>query len=647
MATLNFFPTNGVRIRRTNVTTNGVTADIDANVKEQLTYLNDLLSKSIYQRDDQGGWIGPDDSLIADFITSPLKSRRYGSKHRAEHQWEEDSLLYKIYSAINNINTNSTTASGTFNGSGAPHLYSLEEYIDAEDKLSLLKFDFSDRLANNWNNLDYNVRSILSYPAIVDYLLAMGYNSGYQEINGLTNFIFGNRYGNRNVVVYTQMSAAREYIHAEKLDMDYNDDNDHIMEDVLKGNPSFSSQSFHVFIQKIINNIVDNNTELALLKSSQYFNSIPVAMIPRLIKMIRTSILPVTKTNIDSRLPIFMNETENTPGWEDYTETETDQSAPDFSVTFLDDDSAVVQVQADNIRCAAQMFYSMTLGEDLDIFSVVNFFTHKYMVRGNVQISDTTLREDLQLYVFSNKFTNPKTGKIIDRTRPSERKMFYKQVFNYGNSPVTDDVVVNKEFPKFWRTLIMEVAKYIQKAQESPNPDSYVSRQTVMQSVEDLQYNLSTHCSGMANVISPIIYDELYFVIKRILSHPEIVKQLVPAGGNWWKVVEMLYEGMKHQRPKTTILYNKAKLGYAILSSIADYNPATFEDDTRYSTFISNVDAFIISQAQLQSKDDDDESPEDADRKRMRMQHKDHDDDEEEKAPAKTPSANGKDEWDF
>ena len=633
MATLNFFPsTNGVKIRRTNITTNGVTADIDSHVKEQLTYMNDLLGTPIYIKEG-GDFQTVEGMSVRELVQLPLKARMYGNSHRKEQQWQEDSLLNIIYKAINN--------------SKYDKIYSLEEYIDAEDKLSLLKFDFKDRLNNNWNNLDLNTRSILSYPNIVNYLLAFGYNAGYTEVNGLTNFIFGNKSGNRNVIIYTQISASRQYIHEERVSVEFNNEKNPVITDILKGNPSFSSLSFSAFVMKTLENYVDNSSELDILKDSKYYKDIPPSMIPKLIKQIKASILPVTDSNIDILLPIFMNEIENTPGWEDDT-SDTDGSAPDYSVTFLDDDAATVQVVSDNIRCAAQMFYSMTLGEELDIFSVVNFFTHKFMVRGNIQISDSQLREDLQMYVFSNKFPHPRTGKIIERTRPAERRMFYKQVFNYGNAAVTDDVVVNKEFPKYWRILIMEVARYIQRAQDSPNPESYVSRQTVMQAVEDLQYNLSTHCSGMANVISPIIYDELYFVIKRILNHPEIVKQLVPAGGNWWKVIEMLYEGMKHQRPKTTIHYNKAKLGYEILNSIADYNPTTFEDDKRFSAFISNVDAFIISQAQLQQKEEDENEDKGNREYRRRERHaeKEEDEDAAEKLPTPSPSA-GKDEWDF
>src|SRR5882757_3376874 len=63
---------------------------------------------------------------------------------------------------------------------------------------------------------------------------------------------------------------------------------------------------------------------------------------------------------------------------------------------------------------------------------------------------------------------------------------------------------------------------------------------------------------------------------------------------------------MKNVRPKATVLYNKAKLGHDIIRSIADYNPATFEDDANFSAFISNVDAFITTQSILQEALTDD-----------------------------------------
>jgi hypothetical protein len=193
----------------------------------------------------------------------------------------------------------------------------------------------------------------------------------------------------------------------------------------------------------------------------------------------------------------------------------------------------------------------MILGDELNVFDIMNYFTHKYLIRGGINIEDSRLREDLQTYVFSNRFTDLKTKKIVDRTRPAERQMFYRQVFDYGNAQVTDDLILNKEFTKLWKVLILESAKYLERAQAAFNPDSYVSRQNVMQAVEDLQYNLSTHCTGMANVITPLIYAELNFVIQRIFMHPEILRQIVPAGGTWWRVVETLYMGMKNARTES------------------------------------------------------------------------------------------------
>jgi hypothetical protein len=281
------------------------------------------------------------------------------------------------------------------------------------------------------------------------------------------------------------------------------------------------------------------------------------------------------------------------------------------------------------------------------VFNAMNYFTNKFLIRGGIEITDARLRDDLQMYVFSNKFTDPRSGKVNDRTRPAERHMFYRQVFNWGSGKVTPELIVNPEFPRLWKVLILESAKYIERAQISPNPNSFVSRQNVMQAVEDLQYNLSTHCTGMANVITPLIYGELNFIITRIFMHPEILRQVVPQGGTWWRVVETLYMGMKNTRPRSTVIYNKAKLGDSILRSIAVYNPSTFEQDGPFSSFISDVDAFITTQSILQEGLTDS------------LVHGDADDDARKNAdrpgggnsanpgPAAAPAMSGNDEWAF
>jgi hypothetical protein len=82
--------------------------------------------------------------------------------------------------------------------------------------------------------------------------------------------------------------------------------------------------------------------------------------------------------------------------------------------------------------------------------------------------------------------------------------------------------------------------------------------------------------------------------------HDEIRRQIVPAGGTWWRVVEALYMELKKARPKATVIYNKAVYGYEIIRAIADYTPAAFADEKTFSDFMSTVDAFITTQSILQ-----------------------------------------------
>ena len=150
-------------------------------------------------------------------------------------------------------------------------------------------------------------------------------------------------------------------------------------------------------------------------------------------------------------------------------------------------------------------------------------------------------------------------------TRTGERRSFYRQVFDHGNEPVPGDGLANSDFGRLWKILMLESARYLERAQTSPNPDSFVSRQNVMQAVEDLQYNLSTSCVGMATVMTPLMYAELDFVVDRILGHPEVRKHLVPSGGSWWQVVEKLQAG-QGRRARATVLNNKARIGYALVA---------------------------------------------------------------------------------
>lgn len=651
------------KIKRPLITTSGFDSDVDATVKSHLDELNELLGKRIFTRDTERDELVEDvaEKLAEQFVkeledqsviqakqgmTPPqitversrvepdineLLSRPLTPKKIPDNTWAADSLLDAFKQKAE-----------------APDNITLSEYIDMTAPLSSLKYAFQGSLSSNWFNLDYNTKAVLNgYPAITDYLIAYAYHvMDLHEVSGLKNFIQNNKNGVKNVANYAAVSAARKLIVKEQLIVPgYNDDSSAIVKAIKSANLSLTSVSFKKTLKKIVDDFIFNSAESQLIDNAN-IGVIPPGIKPMLIKYIKSSPVPITAQNVNFFLPLFISQIQGATPVAEPTEVDAEESDKDFDVQFLEDDRSQIQISQSAVKCASQLYYSMTLGDELDVFNTVNYFTHKYLIRGGIEIQDARLREDLQMYVFSNRFLDLKTKRVVDRTRPAERQMFYTQVFNQGNAQANGDLIPNQEFPKLWKVLILESAKYLERAQASPNPDSYVSRQNVMQAVEDLQYNLSTHCTGMANVITPLIYAELNFVIQRIFMHPEILRQVVPAGGTWWRVVETLYMGMKNVRPKATVLYNKAKLGHDIIRSIANYNPATFEDDKNFAAFISNVDAFITTQSILQESLSDDlreiDDEEDAEQNGSGSNYSG-----QVNASAGNGSKNGQDEWDF
>jgi hypothetical protein len=357
---------------------------------------------------------------------------------------------------------------------------------------------------------------------------------------------------------------------------------------------------------------VFNGAEAKLVDhADKAIGPIPAQMKPVLIRYIQASNalrIPITEANVVYYVSGWIQQIARTQQTEDPAapSTSPDQADSDFDITPFDDDRSQIQISRSAVKCASQLYYGMVLGEELQVFNAMSFFTHKYLVRGSLTIEDSRLRDDLQSYVFSNRFTDPRTNRVLDRTRPAERAMFYRQVFNSGGAQVNDEVVLNQEFPRLWKVLMLESAKFLERAQLSPNPDNYVSRQNVLQAVEDLQYNLSTHCTGMSNVIAPLINAELEFVVRRIFMHPEVLRQVVPSGGTWWRVVETLTLAMTGARPKATVIYNKAKGGNDIIRAIADYDPQVFAQDETFGDFIGTVERFITTQSILQDALTDD-----------------------------------------
>jgi hypothetical protein len=575
------------KIRRPLTTLTGAFFDVDRTIKTHLTELNEVLGRRIFNRQ------GPEwEPNVGEIVALELRPRRVPPRpDNPPRKWANNSLAQ----------TFATRAAGQF---------SLGDYIDQTPAISKLKYAFEASLSSSWLALEPNAKAVLEdYQAIRDYLVACAQVQGrVHDLNSLTHFILSNAHGAKNIADYAIVSAARTLVTKEQIKVNgYNDDDSVIVRALREAGLPLST-AFRSGANAVINNFVFNREQDEMIEAfeDEGLGPVPVAIKPQLIKYMKASTIPIVPGNANTWIPLLIQQIQGNAIVAEPTEVDAEESEKDFDVAdFLQDDSELLQVSRSAVKCASQLYFSMVLGDELNVFDVANYFTHKYLIRGGIEVLDRHLRDDLQMYVFSNKFTDLRTNRTEDRTRPVERQMFYRQVFNEGYGQVTDDVIVNDEFPRLWKILILESAKYLERAQTTFNQDS-LSPQNVMQSVEDLQYNLSTHCTGMANVITPLIYAELDFIIQRIFKHPEVVRQVVPQGGTWWRVVETLYMGMKNSRPRSTVIYNKANLGNKIIRAIADYNQSEFEDDQKFSEFISLVDAFITTQSILQEALTDD-----------------------------------------
>lgn len=568
-------------------------SNLDATIKSHLDELNNLL---LVKGTAAAMKTAELEALIKMLLTPKfVPGRVIAGKN---HKWYSNSIADDLNSKADTTNT-------------------ISEYIQRTPAISILRSEFLRNLKTILPDFDSNARAILdpkTFRGIVDYLVVLAYSVGARiEVNGLTDFILYDDKGVKNVANYAIVSAAREMIDKGKLIVDdYNEDDKEFVKTLKKANLSLVAGEFSSGAKKVIDQLVFNTKETQFIRAFEAkAGDVPDEIEALLVKYIRNSPIEITAKNVDYFLPLFITQILGTQRLSDVTEVDLEEADKDFEVTFLQDDQSTIQVSKSAVKCAAQLYYGMVLGDELEVFNTVNYFTHKHLIRGGIEIQDSRLRDDLQMYVFSNKFTDPKTRRILERTRPAERQMFYRQVFNSGNAQVAGDMVINREFTKLWKMLILESAKYLEREQESLKED-YVPRQNVMQAVEDLQYNLSTHCTGMANVITPLIYAELDFVIRRIFMHPEILRQIAPARPTWWRVVETLYMEMKNSRPKVTVFYNKAKLGCEIINSIADYVDASrFGLDATFKPFLGNVDAFITTQSILQEALTDDLKNED------------------------------------
>jgi hypothetical protein len=638
------------RIRRPSAASNGFSPPIDALVKTHLDELNALLGTPVFpvrsanvQQRESPKTAAQDETVM--LLSLPLTPKQIPKGSNSSTSWADGSLADFL--------TKHAKDQGTLN---------LSDKIDQTAALAQLKYAFLDAMQGNGTALNYNARAVLErYPFITDYLIAYAYHIlKVQDIAALKHIVFNNKAGARGIAEYGALSATRNLIEKEQLNVEgYNDDSGAFIKKLREAPIPLSETSFGPTVRAKIEEFVFDRDEEDIIDTAVDKNKIgilPPGIKPLLVKYIQQSPVLITKDNAHLYLPNFILQIMRNQGASEPTIEDEVVTDNDFSVQFQDDSDTSQEISRASVRCAAQLYHAMVLGEELGVFRAVEHLVYKRLVtKGGLRIESEALRKAIKAYVLEESFIDLKNGDMNKRTRPAERQMFHRQVFNEGKAQVPEDLFLNEEFKQLWKVLMVESARYLQSAQASVNPESFVSRQNVMQAVEDLQYNLSNSCTGMATLMAPLADAELNFVLERVLKHPEIVRQIVPKGGNWKNVVDQLNAEQDDYPGNATTLYNKARLGQLIIEAIADYTPAAFEDDAVFSDFISKVDAFITTQSILsrpRPKRSWGMPVPDGDGRRDRLAEimpdmkADAEREEAQPAPAKGAPA-GRDEWDF
>lgn len=606
--------TGRFRMRRSDATMLGFTSKVDARVAKELSDLDELLRRRIVDGSKPK-------QMLTGWSRLPLSPRRHATvappapapPSTGKSPAPRSTAAAPATPAATGASRVDVWDKGSLAAELAgekvdPKKRTIAEVLDADPKLAQIRNAFDAALDERWNELDLAQRTVLGYRGIRDLLISRAALAmGIEYTTAAVNFVVtDDERGVPDLTDYALIGAARKWVYDRNLAVaDISDDGGETVKAVQDASLSLTENGFEPALEQLIERRIRNQQFDPFIKAAKLD-----WMTPHVRELLYEKIraLPagrLTLANAPHLLPIFAADiaasTVEPP-------TPTTTGDDPFKVDFFVEDSAQLQISTAAVKCASQLYYVMTLGDELGVFDAVRFFTHRYLFRDGFAVEDRTLRRDLENYVFSEQFPghDEEAGetRLMHVTHDAERRSFYRQVFNLGTEPVPGDGLANTDFNRLWKILMLESARFLERAQVSPHPDSYVSKQNVMQAVEDVQYNLSTSCVGMATVMTPLMYAELDFVVKRILGHEEVRKHIVPSGGSWWKVVEKL-AAVQGRRTRASVLHNKARLGYSLLRQVAEYTPSRFEQDDVFSAFISDVDAFITTQSILQEEEGD------------------------------------------
>jgi hypothetical protein len=265
-------------------------------------------------------------------------------------------------------------------------------------------------------------------------------------------------------------------------------------------------------------------------------------------------------------------------------------TAWDFQVDLFDDAAAQI-VLVDNVRAAGALMWCYDIGERLGVYKLVDSLVYRWWI-GLVDFGDPSLTAELYRYY-----------KLRDE-RPDEEERFllYRRILNLGSVKVNARVPVNTEFPHLWRTLMEEVALYIDRSEASFR--ERVNTQGVAQAIREIQYNLTERMAGMALTQVTEMYNQLkqtetdsgVLGALDILSQSEVVGQLASGRRrDQWSVIERLAKEEFGASPNVSALRTSAVEGFHVVDYIANFRDGVFDEDA-FEAFIASAKAWILAQ---------------------------------------------------
>src|SRR5690348_2499499 len=399
---------SGFRLQRPTDLINGFVTTIDPRVKDQLDQLHALLSARVFARPSVGGWgtgsagavpaPGPgDDGDTADeqagyegaAAWTPETDSTGGldpvavlpaklTPRRAVLQpaWADGTLAAVLDAAVNPPAGSSASARrGASTLAPVPRpdpgeLITLAEYVDRVPNLSTLKYSVDDQLAAEWTMYGESIRRVLdpdTYPGFRVYLVAYAnLILNLSDAGAIKNFLINDGDGAAQLINYGAISAAREFV----SDRGYNipsldsDDGDFIT-NLKAAGIGLSSSSFEPGVMSVVSDLINDVGHKDLIDAAELtLGPLPLSTRLMLARFIDVAPVPITSSNIAGFATVWLAQSTPPP-----PAVPTDPAQPsdsDFDIEVYQDDAQSLQISRSAVLAAAQLYYTMVLGDELD-----------------------------------------------------------------------------------------------------------------------------------------------------------------------------------------------------------------------------------------------------------------------------------------